>query len=389
MKIAAVIAECNPLHNNHARLLSAVRSLGFDAIVVILGSNFVQRGDVAVFDKWARCRALLACGADLVIEMPVCSTLVSAPDFARNGVYLADALGAVDTLIFGSECGDLSALQKAVERFESEEGALAIRKELALGKAYPRAVSEGLSGLLAKEGITETNLFSPNNILGMEYLRSGKKMGSNLQFQTISRFPCKEGESGATQLRLRMKNGEQDVLKKACPAAAAEIFETSPRFEKERGEMAVLSALRRVNSRELLSFCGGRDGLENAIAHAALQADSLEDLYMQVKSKRYAHARIRRIIFSVFLGLDRQLTESLPPYLRVLGMNSRGKEVLRMADPKIPLSVSLKKLEKTGLLAKRFATAEANATELARFFADRPLPAGREYTMPVIITEQK
>ena len=112
MKTAAIICEYNPFHNGHKYQIEQVK-LSHDAVVCIMSGSFVQRGDIAVFDKWTRAKAALSSGSDLVIELPVCFSLNTAERFAFGGVSLADSLGIIDTLFFGSESGDIKKLENA------------------------------------------------------------------------------------------------------------------------------------------------------------------------------------------------------------------------------------------------------------------------------------
>ena len=135
MKTAVIIAECNPFHTRHARLFEAARQRGYDTVAVLLSGNYVQRGDTALFDKWTRTRALIAGGADLVAELPVCSVLTSAEQYAENGVWLARALGCCDALFFGSECGDLELLDRVSRLAETGAGREAVTARLSEGKS--------------------------------------------------------------------------------------------------------------------------------------------------------------------------------------------------------------------------------------------------------------
>ena len=186
MKIAGIIAEYNPFHRGHAYHLEKTRELGADRIVCVMSGNFTQRGDVAVTSKWARAEMALHHGADLVVELPLTFSLASAERFARGGVALLEALGCVDTVSFGSESGDLATLQAVASFLDSG----AWEEEL------PALLSEGISYAAARQqavrrhwGEAAEVLSSPNDTLGIEYLRSISALGSAMQPLAIPTGP--------------------------------------------------------------------------------------------------------------------------------------------------------------------------------------------------------
>ncbi|MDO5703232.1 MAG: nucleotidyltransferase family protein, partial [Lachnospiraceae bacterium] len=166
MKIAAVICELNPLHSGHARLFRCARDMGADCVLAVMSGDFVQRGEPAVMNRRTRARMALNAGADMVLSYPVRYATGSAERFASYAVRIADGLGCVDSLVFGSESGSLAELEKCA-RILADEPAFyreRLREALKMGKSYPAARAEALpefSDLLRE----------PNNILGVEYLK--------------------------------------------------------------------------------------------------------------------------------------------------------------------------------------------------------------------------
>ncbi|MDO4743642.1 MAG: nucleotidyltransferase family protein, partial [bacterium] len=138
LKTAAIIAEFNPLHNGHKYLMDQARSMGAQHIIVVLGGNFTQRGDLALFSKFIRAKTALACGADLVAELPTPWTMSCAELFAEGGVFIAQSLGA-DTLVFGSESGDIDSLKQTNLQLNSPLLKPELRKNLDLGQTYAAA----------------------------------------------------------------------------------------------------------------------------------------------------------------------------------------------------------------------------------------------------------
>lgn len=188
MKTAGIIAEYNPFHNGHKYHLEKARECtDADYRIVIMSGNFTQRGEPAVIDKYARARMALACGADLVLELPVCYACASAPYFALGAVSILDSLGVVDELVFGSEYGDAGLLETAAHILteEPDDYAALLRSNLKLGLSYPSAQSKALIDYVSQsfvfehsnpsifvKSLSEGLLSSSNDILGMEYCKS-------------------------------------------------------------------------------------------------------------------------------------------------------------------------------------------------------------------------
>ena len=183
MKISAIICELNPLHSGHQALFAHAKAR-FGGLVCVLSGNFVQRGEPALLDKWARTRLALESGADLVLELPLPWALAGAERFAAGGVALARALGCVDTLLFGSEEGDIQPLWQLAEALLSPAFPQALQQVDATlpfaqrrQRAAARLVGEDTAALLEK----------PNCILGVEYLKAILSQGGGLKAETFPR----------------------------------------------------------------------------------------------------------------------------------------------------------------------------------------------------------
>lgn len=331
MKTVGIIAEYNPFHRGHAWQLHAVRAkFGPDcAVVVALGGCFTQRGEPAVFTKYARAEAALRCGADLVLELPLPWASSSAEGFARGGVAVLNALGNVDTLVFGSECGDEARLTRLSEALSGAEWEPLLRERLRSGVGYARARQQALEALLG-EDLPE--LSARNDILAVEYLRALKTQQSGMRPCPLPRCPDFPPAS-----ELRQRGGFLDAL----PDEAAAVF----RRETEAGrvlrpgilEAAMLTRLRSMTEEEYARLPGASEGLENRLRKAAWVSGSMEELLRKTVTKRYPAARVRRMALGAFLGIPAGLERTLPPYIRVLGLNERGRQVLHGATPSVPV----------------------------------------------------
>ena len=186
MQVTAIIAEWNPLHRGHLLPVQAARQQGATHIVAILSGNFVQRGEPALCPWQYRAAAALSSGVDLVLQLPLPYAVSTAQHFAGGAVASLAALGAVDSLIFGSECGELAALRSVAAALDSPDLPAALAPHLQKGLPFAAARQAAVHSLLGEDAGL---LSSPNNILGIEYLRALRRLGSNIQPLTISRAP--------------------------------------------------------------------------------------------------------------------------------------------------------------------------------------------------------
>lgn len=376
MPIAGIIAEYNPFHAGHARHIAATRALlGADtAVVCVMSGNWVQRGDCAVFDKWTRARAALEGGADLVLELPALFSLSSAEGFARSAALLLEAAGVVTHLSFGSECGDADKLQRVAACLDSPRYPDALRRFLDQGLPFAACRQAAAAELLRPE--LAQLLAQPNNNLGIEYIRALDAMDSGIQPVTVPRVGA--GHDGgdhpdypsASFLRGKLRAGE-------LPAA-------QPPADLRYCERAVLARLRTMAAAdwEKLPDSGASEGLPRRLERAGRQCASLEEFYALAKTKRYAHARLRRLALRAFLGLTAGDLPDAPPYLRVLGLNERGQAVLHEMKSRahVPVLTKPAHIGRLGPEAQALFALEERCTDLYGLCLPVPTPCGRERT---------
>lgn len=195
MKVVGIVAEYNPFHNGHRYHIEEARKCtGADFVVVVMSGDFVQRGEPAVIDKYHRTEMALSQGADLVLELPAAFACASAEYFATGAVSLLHALGCVDTLCFGSECGHLDLLEEIADLFiqEPSEYKEYLKTALKSGYSFPAARDEALKEYFAEDLVKTAQIASvlsaPNNILGIEYIKALKVLGSSIRPVTITRM---------------------------------------------------------------------------------------------------------------------------------------------------------------------------------------------------------
>lgn len=351
MRVVGIVTEFNPFHNGHALLLERAReAMGEDtAVVCCMSGDFVQRGEAAVWSKFARAEAAARCGADLVFELPLPWALSSAEGFARGGVGLLAALGVVDCLCFGSECGETEPLERAAEALLSHALAAELRRELESGIPFAAARQRALAAVTDEE--TARLVETPNNILAVEYIRAIYELGLDLGFMTVRREGAEHDGQGEGSIRSASELRSRIAAGKSCsgfmPDAALAVFER----EAERGrgpvlmetlEPMLLARLRMLPDEEFSRLPDASEGLGNRLRAAVRDEPTLDGVLAAAKSKRYALSRIRRMTMCACLGVREGMAEGVPPYARLLAASERGRELLRRAQDKSRIPIITK-----------------------------------------------
>ena len=386
METAGIVAEYNPFHRGHAwHIAETRRRLGGDApVVCVMSGHWVQRGECALADKWLRAALALDRGADLVVELPTPWAMASAESFARGAVSLLAATGVVDVLSFGSETGELAPLEEAAAALDAPDYPERLRAALGRGLSFPAARQEAAGAAC---------LSAPNNNLGVEYLRSLRALGSTIRPLTVPRQgaghdgPAAGGFASASELRrlLRAGRGEE-----AAPYLTAPW--SGELADMQHIERAVLARLRTMGEGDwaALPDGGGAEGLPSRLAKAAREAVSLEDFYTRAKTRRYPHARLRRLALAAFLGLPAAERPAAPPYVRVLGLGGRGRALLRKMKDTCPLPVIVKPAQARELdgPARTLFESEARYTDLYGLCFPAPRPCGAEWIHSPVVGER-
>ena len=391
MMVAAIAAEYNPFHNGHAYHIAKTREAGATHIAAIMSGNFTQRGTPAIAEKRARVRAALAGGADLIIELPLPYAMATAQRFAFGVAGIAEGMGCVDVLSFGSESGYLSILKAAADAVDSAPVCERMAQLLPGGMTFARARQQAVSELCGNE-VAEM-LGSPNDALAVEYIRQLGLMGSRIVPFAVVRNGARHDDTvvkgemaSASFLRALMRSGGVAAVADFMPGAAHAVLLGDAReallpFDEHRLGAMMLATLRRMTAEELARVPDLSEGLENRVYAAIRQACSVDEIYTLAKSKRYTAARIRRVVMSAFLGLESVYGEQRPPYIRVLGFNARGREILaRMKETAaLPVSDSLAYLSRVNEVCAAFVELEARATDIYLLGLPVIRPCGYDY----------
>ncbi|MBQ9850740.1 MAG: nucleotidyltransferase family protein [Clostridia bacterium] len=387
MKVAGIIAEYNPFHKGHELLVRKARENGATHVVAVMSGNYVQRGEPAIFPHRSRTEAALACGVDLVIQLPVVYAVSGAQKFAQAGVRILDALGCVEELVFGSECGDSELIVSAAREIYSSRVQELISEEIRKGITFAQARENALRIVSGK---TADIIREPNNILGVEYAAAIGKYSSGMKPVTFKRVGAGHGSSdetdgvaSASHIRELISNGGE--WRKFVPEAAVGIFENDIAKKNfvvnyNKFETAVLYKLRMSKREELALAPDVSEGIENRILAASAQASGLTELYRLAKTKRYTHARIRRIVLNHVLGITAEDLSQPVPYIRLLGLNGRGAELLKLTKESrsLPLIVKTSDVSGAGIEAQRLFETECRASDIYALLTEERLPCGEE-----------
>lgn len=377
MKICATIAEFNPFHNGHGYLINAFKH-EYDGTVAIMSGNFVQRGAPAIYNKFARSKAAIANGVDLVIELPIIYALSSAENFAMGAIKTLNATNSVSTLFFGSETGDIAPLSQvaALSVNETEEFSLLLKKKLAQGLNYPKALGE----IYLSMGIDEDVIASPNNILGIEYLKALMKTESTINPQTLKRFGASHDSFIASHSIASASHVRSLIEKGSFTQNFIPYFPyPSPVFEKHFSNI-ILYALKSASYEDLTCIPDCSPELASRFINAASETD-VKSIIANVKSKNFTESRIRRVVWNLVIkNTISPATE--PTYIRVLAQNKRGSEIIAYMKERSALPI----IQKASQLKKNpiFMT-EARATDIYNVVSS--LPSGEDFRYSPIPTK--
>jgi len=393
MQICGIIAEYDPFHTGHGWQISEIRNtLGPDcAVIVTMSGNWTQRGGPALVDKHTRAQMALIGGADLVLELPLPCAISSAEGFARGGVAVLNAAGIVTHLCFGSECGDLSLLSRTAQSLDSEDYSINLHKGLDRGLSFPAARQQAAQDLIGPDADC---LSFPNNNLGAEYLRALNRLNSRITPITVQREGAGHGQSpsggfaSASWLRQQILAGNWAEVSLYLQPEVLALLRNTALADYNRAERAILYRLRQMSPDELAALPDCGEGLSNRLYQAIRQGTCVEEILALAKTKRYTHARLRRILLWAFLGLTAADRLENPPYLRVLGMNTTGRTLLRAMSEQAAVPILTKPAHVRNLSAEalRLFEADSRATDLYGFCLNELPPCGSEWTKnPIII----
>ena len=352
MKILGIIVEYNPFHNGHLYHLEKSKEItGADFCVGVMSGNYVQRGEPACIDKFTRAKMALSCGVDVIIELPTPFASSSAEFFAQGAIKILDSINIVTDICFGAETNNLDFLSKIADVLvnESQSFSYNLQNALCEGNSYPRARNIALEKHFKLDKFKDL-LNSSNNILAIEYLKALKKMQSSITPHLIQRLHVDynsdniiENITSATNIRNLTKLGDFEVLKTIMPKASYDLF--IDELSKNNGlrELNDFSdflqyKLKTISKSELVNISGMNEGIENRLLRCANESYYITDILTKMKTKRYTHTALQRLILHTVLGIGKDCLDN-KLYARILGFRSESKHLLKLIteNSKIPV----------------------------------------------------
>ncbi len=336
MKVCAVVSEFNPFHNGHKYLLGELRNKGFDAVICIMSGNFVQRGEYAVCDKRIRAGTATDAGADLVLSLPFPWSSATAELFAKGAISIADSLGCVDAIGFGSECGDIDLLSECADFLVNSD-----RNSIAdIQKNDPRLSFAQARSILAKSVLGERayEAFArPNDILAIEYLKALKLLDTSVIPYTVKREEASHDGSifseyicSSSKIRELIKNHNQKDVSPFVPWNADELSDAFVSVNKQAYFNFLRGAVLSREPDKLSDFAENGGGFEYALYREMLVAKDYDELVDRLGSRHLTDAKIRRALMFTALGVKKEVFTDIPQFTEVLSCTDIGKEVLKI-----------------------------------------------------------
>ena len=410
MKTTGIIAEYNPFHNGHKyHLQKAKEQTGCDYTIVIMSGDYTQRGTPAIYSKYVRAKAALMAGADLVLEMPVFGSVASAPDFARCGVSTLAATGVCDYLFFGSECGSIEQLEQQVSVFEEEspEVSARIREGLRSGLSWPAARAKAYE-TLGDSLTSQTSSFNiadlPNDILGIEYIRSIRAFDTSIQPVTIKRNDPgyhSEEKSGkfasATAARKAILEQNLEFLTEVLPD---ELFfalqeEVCPPITFDDCSLLLGEKLLSASIDDLMAVAGMPEDLARKLYKNRLDFETANALVFERKDRNFTYTRVNRCLLNLMLGITIDhatafKSQNSAPWIRILGFRKEAAPLLSAMKQNASVPIITKLASADSILsdqAQELFQKHLNTAELYRLLVQ--LKTGKkaktEYQHSVII----
>ncbi len=364
MKVIGIVAEYNPFHKGHLyHIEEAKRLTGADKVIAVMSGDYMQRGIPAIIDKYQRTKMALQNGIDLCIELPFCYATASAELFVSAAVAILDKLGVVEGICFGSECGDIKVLEDIADILidEPKEYQETLRDFLKCGRSYPAARSEALSGYFEDFPEYRKVLLSPNNILGIEYIKALKKRNSKIQPYTSKRlgadyhdkqFPSDCSYASAISIRTSLHEANDlSLIREQLPQSVYQLLE--PEFRKSFPIYCTdFSSLLHYkllleNDKDYTKYADVSQSLSDRIQKKLSRYSDYPSFCEALKTKDITYARVSRALLHILMNTletdcEYYRNHDYADYARILGFCSSSVDLLSEIKKKASLTLLAK-----------------------------------------------
>lgn len=320
MKIIGLIAEYNPFHNGHRYQIKKIKEIFPDSLIILcLGSYFTERGDVGILSKEEKIKISLEYGIDIVVELPIMYTVQSADIFAYQSIKILNYLG-IDTLVFGSESNNLNLLRELANKQDDIKYQEKVKEYLDKGSNYPSALAKAL----------EVDFeFKANDLLGISYLKAINKINKRIDVQTIKRtneyLDTQSNDIIVSASNIRKRFFNKEDVSKFTPCSKVLVKPDYDSYFK-------MLKLKIMTSKDLNSYLDVSEGIDNLLKKVIMESNSLEELILKIKTKRYTYNRLNRMFLHIVLGIEKDYPDEV--YLRILGFNKKGQEYIKFNNIK-------------------------------------------------------
>lgn len=335
MRKIGIIAEYNPFHNGHLHQIKKIKEMFNDSLIIVaMSSTFMQRGEAAIINKWDRTRLALNFGADLVIEIPFVFATQYQDIFARGALEILNHMH-IDTLVFGSECDNVELLKRLANiQLNGKRYDKLVRKYLDLGLNYPTSLSKALMD------ISKVKVDKPNDLLALAYIKQIIKNSYDIEPVSIKRTNDYHNSaldndiisaSSIRQLLRENENVDRYVpynINNYLSAIDDDIWFTLLKYQviNNKGNLNIFQTV--------------DEGIENRILKYINEVSSLNELIMEIKTKRYTYNKLNRMFTHIVTGFTKEEAENINvEYLRILGFNSLGKKYLNVIKKEIDIPI--------------------------------------------------
>jgi predicted nucleotidyltransferase len=338
MKAIGVIAEYNPFHNGHLYHLNRIKEMyPNDVIILVLSGHFMQRGETSIINKWDKAHIALFYGADIVIELPYPFATQAADFFAKGSIQILKEMG-VQTLVFGSESNDIEKLKTLADiQLHNTDYQILAKKYLDEGINYPTALSKSLAT------ITNITIDTPNDILGIAYIKEIIKQKANIEPVTIKRtsnyhsLETNDNIASASSIRQALK--DKNEIKALVPDETHKYLNHHLHYIEDYFSYLKYQIL--ININHLNQFQTVDEGIENRIKNNIIESHSLDELISKVKTKRYTYNKLRRMFTHIMCNFTKEEASLFKDitYLRILGFTDLGQQYLNQIKKHLSLPI--------------------------------------------------
>lgn len=341
--IIGIICEYNPFHNGHLYHLKKIKEMYKDStIILVMSGNFTERGDLSIIDKWDKTEISLKYGVDIVIELPFIYASASADIFAYGAIKILSEM-KVEVLVFGSELGNIDILNRLANiQVDNQNYDDLVKDYIKKGINYPRACG------LALYDITGSNINTPNDILGLCYIKEILKQKANIKPICIKRTNDYNDTNlngkitSARSIRVALKDNKD--IKEFIPDIVYKYINT--RYLDDYYSFIKY----RILTTDINNIVGMNNELNIRINKYIYKCDNLEELINNIKSKNYSYNRIKRLMVHILVNFTLDDMNNFKDYIRILGFNNKGQIYLNKIKKDIKLPTITNYSNSKGLL---------------------------------------